>query len=400
MTTKKLLAVASLWIALCVWVVPAAWGDDGGHGVRADEIKVMTQNLYVGADLLRIVSAPTPQQIPLAVAETLHIIQQTNFPERATAVAAQIKRAQPDVIGLQEVSLIRTQFPGDFLVGNPQPAQDVLYDYLDILLSALAEEGLHYEVAALVQNADAELPALAGVDAQGNPQFMDVRLTDSDVILVRRGVKTAHPVAENYLVNLQIPLGGMSIEFTRGYTVVDAQVRGRWYRVANTHLELPGPGMLGVVQAMQAQELIGRLKYSLLPVVLAGDFNSAPEDPIDPITGAVPPYLQLAAAGFIDTWLYRAGPASPGYTCCQDELLSNATPALFMRIDHLFVRARGGDRDLLQPGRVHAETVGDEARDKTPSGLWPSDHAGVVARIPLALPVHARDSEHAFSAED
>lgn len=92
---------------------------------------------------------------------------------------------------------------------------------------------MHYAVVASVQNADAELPALVGVDAQGNPQFMDVRLTDYDVILARRGVKTAHPVTENYAVILQIPVGGISIEFTRGYAVVDAQVRGRWYRVAS-----------------------------------------------------------------------------------------------------------------------------------------------------------------------
>ena len=177
-------------------------------------------------------NAPAPELIPLAVAETLRIIQQTNFPERAAAIASQIKRAQPDVIGLQEVSLIRRQIPGDFFLGNPQPAQDVIYDYLDILLGELAREGLHYEVTVSVQNADAELPGPAGVDAQGNPQF---------------------------------PLGGMSIEFTCGYTIVDANVRGRWYRVANTHLELPGPGMLGVVQAMQAQELIGRPKIPSTP---------------------------------------------------------------------------------------------------------------------------------------
>jgi hypothetical protein len=28
-----------------------------------------------------------------------------------------------------------------------------------------------------------------------------------------------------------------------------------------------------------------------------------------------------------------------------------------------------------------ADRVGEEPADKTPSGLWPSDHAGVVARM-------------------
>ena len=36
---------------------------------------------------------------------------------------------------------------------------------------------------------------------------------------------------------------------------------------------------------------------------------------------------------------------------------------------------------------VHSvEVVGDEPVDRTPSGLWPSDHAGVVAQ--LEVPLH------------
>ena len=43
------------------------------------------------------------------------------------------------------------------------------------------------------------------------------------------------------------------------------------------------------------------------------------------------------------------------------------------RID--FVLFRGGFK------AKHTYLVGDKVRDKTPSGLWPSDHAGVIARI-------------------
>jgi len=35
-------------------------------------------------------------------------------------------------------------------------------------------------------------------------------------------------------------------------------------------------------------------------------------------------------------------------------------------------------------GGVHATVVGDESADRTPSGLWPSDHAGVVASLTLS----------------
>ena len=81
---------------------------------RKAKIKVVTYNLYVGADIFRVFS-PTPCGVPQAVNDIHNIIQATNFPERAEAIADQIMLQEPHVIGLQEVSLIRTQFPGNSL---------------------------------------------------------------------------------------------------------------------------------------------------------------------------------------------------------------------------------------------------------------------------------------------
>jgi hypothetical protein len=50
------------------------------------------------------------------------------------------------------------------------------------------------------------------------------------------------------------------------------------------------------------------------------------------------------------------------------------------RIDQIWVLTEDtpiGIHDLL----VRALVVGDKPRDKTPSGIWSSDHAGVVAKI-------------------
>lgn len=354
----------------------SSFADDSGYG----PIRVMTQNLYLGADLLRIVNEPNPQLIPVRVAETLAVINATDFHTRAQKIADEVKDARPDVIGLQEVTLLRTQFPGDVLLGNPVAATEILYDYLDLLRGALTKHGLHYDVAAVVQNADVEVPALVGFDPSGQPMLMDVRLTDHDVILVRRGVKTWNPQAQNYYVNLQVPLGGTMVEFTRGFASVDVNVRDQVYRIVNTHLELPGPLPMSLVQTLQAQELITKLAFSPLNVVLVGDFNSSPQDPVDPVTG-VPPYLQLVAGNFIDTWLQRRGSPSAGYTCCQNERVNNAVSLLNMRIDHIFLRDPSGDATFLDDARVTAWTVGDAPVDKTRSGLWPSDHAGVVATV-------------------
>ncbi len=374
----------------CLTFISTAWAAGDRDKDAREPIRVMTQNLYVGADLMRIVNEEIPDLIPVRVAETLAMIKSTDFPARAQKIADQIGKTHPDVIGLQEVSLLRTQFPGDYLVGNPVAANDVLYDYLDILLHALATHDLRYRVAAIVQNADVEVPALAGFDEQGAPLFMDVRLTDHDVLLTRRGLKIWNVTAENYLINLQIPLGIGYIEFIRGYVAVDMRVRDQVYRVVNTHLELPGPGALSLIQSMQTQELVTTLAYSPLPIVLLGDFNSAPEDPFD-ASGATPPYWQLTANNFVDVWLPRQGKPNPGYTCCQDESLSNTDSMLFMRIDHVFMRSPDGDASLLDNAKVHAITVGDEAQDKTDAGLWPSDHAGVAAQIQFFAAKHGHD---------
>ena len=350
---------------------------------RLGKIQVMTQNLYVGADLLRIINAASPEQVPIAVAQTLTVIKQTNFIERAESIADQIKEEKPDLIGLQEVSLIRLQSPSDFFIGNPQNAQQVLYDYLEILLAALERRGLHYYVASSVDNADVEVPAFTGVDSAGTPQFIDVRLSDRDVILARKNIKTSNPTSANYQINLILPIAGGTIPFTRGYTAVDAKVRGITYRVVNTHLEVKGEGMISAVQALQTQELVGMLANETLPLVLLGDFNSSPTDPIDPDTGIIPPYQQLSWAGYVDAWLQGEDAAQSGFTCCQSEDLSNTVSLMNERIDYIFYRS-----DVTALGdktEIEIETLGDEEEDKTPSGLWPSDHAGVTAEMKFAV---------------
>jgi hypothetical protein len=57
--------------------------------------------------------------------------------------------------------------------------------------------------------------------------------------------------------------------------------------------------------------------------------------------------------------------------------LDNAASLLDVRVDLVLVR--GG------LGIGSAVRVGEDPDDRTPSGLWPSDHAGVVAGLTLPL---------------
>jgi exonuclease III len=106
------------------------------------------------------------------------------------------------------------------------------------------------------------------------------------------------------------------------------------------------------------------------PVIVVGDINSSPEDP-DDIPDFQPPYMQFESAGYVDAWTLRPGKPK-GFTCCFDEDLS--IPAdLYERIDVIF--------SYETPSRVKANVLGNDEADQTASGLWPSDHAGVAARI-------------------
>ena len=109
---------------------------EGGAQIhpRGPRIKVMTRNVYLGADINRILVPDDPSvPIPVLVAQTWGMVQQTNFSERARALADEIAAATPHLVGLQEVSLYRMQNPGDVLLGNPTAAEDVVLDFLAIL---------------------------------------------------------------------------------------------------------------------------------------------------------------------------------------------------------------------------------------------------------------------------
>ena len=372
-------------VALVVLIVPLAATEafantehGGPNGVGP--VRAATYNLYVGADIFRINDAEDPEDIPLIVAEIMQIVMATDFPERSHAIADQIAKNRPHLIGLQEVSLIRTQSPGDSIIGGTIPAEDVLYDYLNLLLDALAARGLRYEVAAVVENADVELPMFAGIGDSG-PLFDDIRLTDRDVILAQRGVKTSNEMAANYTNNLIIPIAGTDVEFLRGYVAVDAKIRKSWYRFVNTHLEVWFPDPIPNIQGAQAFELATGLAPETKPIILVGDFNSSPED----IPADLPPYWIMTAAGYVDTWTRRVGKPRKGFTCCQNETLTNPVSLLDERIDLIFVRNDTDFPAWPDLGPVKARVLGARERDKTPSGLWPSDHAGVAAK--LIIPV-------------
>ena len=341
--------------------------EKGGQNAGTGNITAMTWNVYVGADVDAILVAPI-DQIPFVVGGAFADLYDTDFHLRAVAIVDQIAEHNPHLIALQEISLIRIQIPGDFMIGNPVAAEQIEFDYLDILMAELATRGLDYEVGAKVQNADVELPML-------NPftySLDDVRLTDYDVVLVRGDVAFDNPTAVNYGTYLSVPIPFMPpIDILRGYAAVDATVGQMTYRFVSTHLESFDEGF----RLAQADELLGELADETLPVILAGDFNSPAPD------GQTYNFL---TSEFEDAWVHNVLPnEGDGNTAPHAYDLLNPTANLTRRIDLVLVRTPNPHPGSQPIGPVQATVIGDELQDRTAAGLWPSDHAGVVTTLHL-----------------
>jgi endonuclease/exonuclease/phosphatase family metal-dependent hydrolase len=347
------------------------------------KIKVMTRNLYLGADIFRVVDAASnPATIPYVVGQVYNIMLETNFSARANAIADEIAANKPQVIGLNEVEAFYKISPTTGNVTNT-------IDFYTILNAALKARKMDYQ-AFSVKNADITMPM---VDSTG---FSYVRMVDHDYILVRKGNAAELVFSKNYDYYLSLTIGGTPVEFKRGYIVVDVNVKGEDYRIACTHPEVRSAtgSVFRFYQSAQMHELLTTLNTLSTgdpkPVIMVGDFNSSPED-VPGYYGPypyVPPYMQAVAAGYLDTWLLQRK-HDEGYTSGFDEFVSDQNPTLLdTRIDLVWLKTF----DLLLLHKVSCDVVGNEITDmvlntypspRTYAGpyLWPSDHAGVVSDI-------------------
>lgn len=354
----------------------------GAGRAGSPSLDVLTYNVYWGTRVEELLLVEDPNDIPWEVARLLAQVQATDFSERAQAIVDQIERAQPHVIGLQEIALYRRQSPSNFQPGAPPDATDVAIDFLAILMQALADRGLNYTAAAASANFDIELPIVV-FDAAGNPVGLDdLRLTDFDVILVRDDVAWSNPQNGNFQALLPLKVGGFTILKPSGWASVDLTFKDLAYRFVNTHLEPAdiAPGVvhpdLALLQAAQIAELLEIVDQWPHPTILVGDFNS------DDDGSTTATHQDVIDAGFVDAWLIASTPGN-GFTANQAPDLLNSASQLFHRIDFVFYRDDFTRRTGRFKGAVKADVVGEEQVDRTPSGLWPSDHAGVSALLTI-----------------
>ncbi len=343
-----------------------------------DALTVMTRGLSTGVVLERVLEAPTPAELPARTAKAFEALHQADLATRARRLADELQYARPHLIGLQQVTEVRLQSPGDAIFGGTRPAEALYLDMLPMLLGELESRGLHYREVARVRNADVELPLLTSAA----PSFDDVRVTDFDVILARADVDVSEVRTGNYLARREVDRAGLGpVELRRGWASVAATVKGRTYRFVSTHLE-PAPDEAGLrVQLAQTEELLASLRRESLPVVLVGGFNT----PANLGLMGAPTYRELLLAGYVDVWTRRMGQAAWSNTA----EASPGMPMLEERLNLVLVRhpVTSVPRRL---GPVHAYVVGG-LLEESRFGPWRSDLSGVVARLRMPLAASVRN---------
>jgi endonuclease/exonuclease/phosphatase family metal-dependent hydrolase len=350
--------------------------------VKGTPVKVMSRNLYLGADLTPALVSPSRAAFFEANGEILRTVDASNFPVRAKGLAGEILEEEPDLVGLQEVALWRTAEPSAITVQTGIPtATTVKYDFLKLLLAQLNKGGAKYKAVVVNPEFDFEAPADynglphdgPGGGAPGLLENTEIngRLTMRDVILARvhAGVVTSNPQMGHYSHLLVEEIAGTKVTVTRGWTTVDATVRGsKKLHFVNTHFEAFDPeSVYPSIRAQQAEELVapGGPATSKLPVILVGDLNSDVKTEVKPGDGQA--YRVMKKAGFRE----RATDKPTG--CCIEsvDLHGGSNKEMNHKVDHIMTS---------DPSQVKLLDSAVTGRSKH-NGLWDSDHAGLFSEL-------------------
>jgi endonuclease/exonuclease/phosphatase family metal-dependent hydrolase len=384
---SRVLILSLLALAMTALLAPAI-GTAGKKNKKKDpKVTVMTRNLYLGADLTPAIEAAGLPEAFDAAGEIVNDVDASDFPARAKLLAKEIKKAKPDLVGLQEVALWKDQTPSDLgapPLGVGTPATNVRYDFLKLLQKELKQAKAKYEVAVVQSEFSAELPAdTDGSDATGGlyGADMDGSLQMRDVILVKKGgkVKASKPDSGNFETRYEPTVGGIPVPVDRGWTSVEAKVegskktKGAKFRFVNTHLEAFGDPALREDQARELFAKGGPLKTKK-QIVFLGDINSGgPKDKVG--TGFTTPGDEGAYNALVDdAGLFNLGARQ---TCCYPDVFESVIGDY--RFDHTV------DHVMAKPKvkQLDAYVTGDDPSVTGPGGVVASDHGGVVSKLRL-----------------
>ncbi len=314
---------------------------------------VMTINIYQGTELEHVLAADSLPSLVAGVTTDYANVIATNFPARAQALAGEIAAAQPTLVGLQEVATWTVN-------------DGVSYDFLQLLLDALAAHGQHYEAVITRANWHAAAPGIVG------GSLALVGLTEGTAVLARTDLPTdelklSNAQSHDFTVRTIFPFFGQPFDLGGGWLSVDAKVRGKTFRFVTTHMD----PISALARTAQAAQIVADAGGDGLPLVVVGDTNS------DPASVA---YHAFVASGLTDTWA-TLHPNDAGLTCCyiktgqpDADAITDPSAPLTERVDYVLT---GPEITPL------SETLFNTSPTEMFDGLWPTDHAAIAATLGL-----------------
>lgn len=339
---------------------------------KPNTVKVMTRNLYLGADLSPAINASSTDDFINKNGQILRDVDTNNFAVRSKGLAGEIKKVSPDLVGLQEVALWRTG-PVNLAAatGGEKTATTVHADFLAELLAQLNKGVKRYRVVKVQNEFDFEAPAdYNGVEGDGTiPNVnsngeIDGRLTMRDVILAKvgAGIRTRNIKSAHFETIYTPVISGIPVPVDRGWLSADVKVRkGKWFRFVNTHLEAFGAPE---IREAQAKELLaGPLKSGARPAVLVGDLNSDDNTVSDADALA---YDALTKGGMVDR-----GTQKMTFGVDSGIITADAPTDFDQTIDHVMTN-RPKSVKLLASGVTGTKPL---------NGYWDSDHRGVWSNL-------------------
>ena len=383
-------------------------------------LTVMSRNLYLGADVG--VAMKLIPDFSAAAQFMWNQVSATDFSKRAPILAQEVISQNADVVGLQEA----THW---YCKKNLWSKKVVVFDFTQQFLEATRKLGREYMLASKAGvdalNIGYSIPAIPYLTMVTDPQTFQPLFGSEraacgfeigDALVVKKEIASKIIRVGNSEYKTSYSIIPKIMTIYRGYTWTDIDYNGSKVRIVSTHLESLWDSNKVPNAALQAKQLIEDLSSTKMPTIVIGDFNSDPRDPrpnSESNPGGQPessiackaqvskptlksaidscnPYWLMRRAGFADagpdaqdgknfTWGMGALLTGPDEKRYRAALMMGNMYGFTDRLDYIFLK-NGAEV-------VSSKIVGNTAPK---SGLWPSDHASVVAQI--SLPSYSGES--------
>ncbi|WP_215456196.1 endonuclease/exonuclease/phosphatase family protein [Streptomyces sp. ATCC 21386] len=268
--------------------------------------------------------------------------------ERQKAILAVLRELRPDVVGLQEVWEQRGEGPGHGRGENERPGEGNLAGWL------ARELGMHWAWGEY-----------------GDAERWQRRIGDPGVG-IGVAVLSRWPVLESAAIGLPTAEGGSG----RGalHALLDAPGAPVPFFTAHLSSETDASAQR-CRQVTALAEFVARHRGGSTghPPVITGDFNAWPDSDEVRLFGGYRTAPAVPGQCFFDVWEY-AEPGVPSATWDLANPYVAASHGPSVRVDYIHVGPPG-------PGGLGHVRAVTRAGDAPVDGVWPSDHAAVVADL-------------------